>query len=73
LVVTHAIRIAIVNDHKLFPEGVARSLGEIGVVREGASAEDAERLVTAMRPDILLLERPCRKPTLPRRSMPARG
>jgi len=57
--VTHAIRIAIVDDHPLFREGVARSLGEIGgfeVVGEGASAEDAERLVAAMRPDIVLLD-----------------
>ena len=56
---THAIRIAIVDDHPLFREGVARSLGEIGgfeVVGEGASAEDAERLVAAMRPDIVLLD-----------------
>jgi DNA-binding NarL/FixJ family response regulator len=57
--VTHAIRIAIVDDHPLFREGVARSLGEIGgfeVVGEGASAEDAERLVAATRPDIVLLD-----------------
>ena len=56
---TQAIRIAIVDDHPLFREGVARSLGEIGgfeVVGEGASAEDAERLVAAMRPDIVLLD-----------------
>ncbi|TGQ34637.1 response regulator transcription factor [Mesorhizobium sp. M00.F.Ca.ET.216.01.1.1] len=53
------IRIAIVDDHPLFREGVARSLGEIGgfeVVGEGASAEDAERLVSAMQPDIVLLD-----------------
>ncbi|TIS54211.1 response regulator transcription factor [Mesorhizobium sp.] len=53
------IRIAIVDDHPLFREGVARSLGEIGgfeVVGEGASAEDAERLVSAMQPNILLLD-----------------
>jgi len=57
--VTQAIRIAIVDDHPLFREGVARSLGEIGgfeVVGEGASAEDAERLVATMRPDIVLLD-----------------
>ncbi|TIW15598.1 MAG: response regulator transcription factor [Mesorhizobium sp.] len=53
------IRIAIVDDHPLFREGVARSLGEIGgfeLVGEGASAEDAERLVRASMPDILLLD-----------------
>ncbi|TIV61678.1 MAG: response regulator transcription factor [Mesorhizobium sp.] len=54
-----SIRIAIVDDHPLFREGVARSLGEIGgfeLVGEGASAEDAERLVRASSPDILLLD-----------------
>ncbi|RWB75350.1 MAG: response regulator transcription factor [Mesorhizobium sp.] len=54
-----SIRIAIVDDHPLFREGVARSLGEIGgfeLVGEGASAEDAERLVRASAPDILLLD-----------------
>jgi two-component system nitrate/nitrite response regulator NarL len=57
--VTAVIRIAIVDDHPLFREGVARSLGEIGgfeVVGEGASAEDAERLVGAVAPDIVLLD-----------------
>ncbi|TGU70942.1 response regulator transcription factor, partial [Mesorhizobium sp. M1C.F.Ca.ET.144.01.1.1] len=42
-----SIRIAIVDDHPLFREGVARSLSEIGgfeLVGEGASVEDAERL-----------------------------
>ncbi len=56
---TAPIRIAIVDDHPLFREGVARSLGEIGgfePVGEGASAEDAERLVRASAPDILMLD-----------------
>ncbi|RWM17361.1 response regulator transcription factor [Mesorhizobium sp.] len=56
---TAPIRIAIVDDHPLFREGVARSLGEIGgfeLVGEGASAEDAERLVRASAPDILMLD-----------------
>ena len=56
---TGVIRIAIVDDHPMFREGVARSLGEIGgfeLVGEGASAEDAERLVQAVAPDILLLD-----------------
>lgn len=56
---TGVIRIAIVDDHPLFREGVARSLAEIGgfsVVGEGASAEDAERLVEARQPDIVLLD-----------------
>jgi len=57
--VSTSIRIAIVDDHPLFREGVARSLGEIGgfeLVGEGASAEDAERLVRASTPDVLLLD-----------------
>ncbi|CDX21862.1 Two-component system response regulator [Mesorhizobium sp. ORS 3324] len=56
---TAPIRIAIVDDHPLFREGVARSLGEIGgfeLVGEGASAEDAERLVRVSAPDILMLD-----------------
>ena len=56
---TGIIHIAIVDDHPLFREGVARSLAEIGgfeVVGEGANAEDAERLVAAKHPDILLLD-----------------
>ena len=54
-----SIRIAIVDDHPLFREGVARSLGEIGgfeLVGEGANADDAERLARASTPDILLLD-----------------
>jgi two-component system nitrate/nitrite response regulator NarL len=54
-----AIRIAVVDDHPLFREGVTRSLSEIGgfeMVGEGASAQDAERLVSTLRPDILLLD-----------------
>ncbi|MBN9220094.1 MAG: response regulator transcription factor [Mesorhizobium sp.] len=54
-----AIRIAIVDDHPLFREGVTRSLSEIGgfeVVGEGATAQDAERIAATVRPDILLLD-----------------
>jgi DNA-binding NarL/FixJ family response regulator len=56
---TGAIRIAIVDDHPLFREGVTRSLTEIGgfeVVGEGATAQDAERIAAAAQPDILLLD-----------------
>lgn len=52
------IRIAIVDDHPLFREGVTRSLAEIGgfeLVGEGASAAEAEQIVRAA-PDILLLD-----------------
>lgn len=53
------IRIAIVDDHPLFREGVTRSLSEIGgfeVVGEGATAQDAERIASTVQPDILLLD-----------------
>jgi DNA-binding NarL/FixJ family response regulator len=54
-----AIRIAIIDDHPLFREGVTRSLSEIGgfeMVGEGATAQDAERIAATARPDILLLD-----------------
>jgi two-component system, NarL family, nitrate/nitrite response regulator NarL len=53
------IRIAIIDDHPLFREGVTRSLSEIGgfeMAGEGATAQDAERIVSTVRPDILLLD-----------------
>jgi two-component system nitrate/nitrite response regulator NarL len=53
------IRIAVVEDHPLFREGVTRSLSEIGgfeIVDEGATAQDAERIASTVRPDILLLD-----------------
>ena len=56
---TGAIRIAIVDDHPLFREGVTRSLSEIGgfeVAGEGATAQDAERIAATIQPDILLLD-----------------
>jgi len=56
---TQAIRVAVVDDHPLFREGVTRSLSEIRgfeVVGEGSSSEDAVRLVGEESPDILLLD-----------------
>ncbi|MFC3326621.1 LuxR C-terminal-related transcriptional regulator [Mesorhizobium cantuariense] len=56
---TGVIRIAIIDDHPLFREGVTRSLSEIGgfeVVGEGATAQDAERIAATVQPDILLLD-----------------
>lgn len=53
------IRIAIVDDHPLFREGVTRSLAEIGgfeVVGAGDTAADAERIAASANPDILLLD-----------------
>ncbi|WP_457584390.1 LuxR C-terminal-related transcriptional regulator [Ensifer canadensis] len=54
-----AIRIAVVDDHPLFREGVTRSLLEIGgfeVVAEGSSRDDALLIAENLRPDVLLLD-----------------
>jgi two-component system nitrate/nitrite response regulator NarL len=56
---TAAIRLAVVDDHPLFREGVTRSLSEIGgfeIVSEGASKDDALRIAEGERPDILLMD-----------------
>lgn len=56
---TPRIRVAVVDDHPLFREGVMRSLREvegIEVVGEGACGSDAVRLVVDIRPDILLMD-----------------
>jgi two-component system, NarL family, nitrate/nitrite response regulator NarL len=56
---TQAIRVAVVDDHPLFREGVTRSLSEIPgfeVVGEGSSSEDAIRLAAEETPDIVLLD-----------------
>ncbi|WP_163264743.1 LuxR C-terminal-related transcriptional regulator [Chelativorans alearense] len=54
-----AIRIAVIDDHPLFREGVTRSLSESGgfeIVGEGATKEDALRITDAKRPEIVLLD-----------------
>jgi DNA-binding NarL/FixJ family response regulator len=56
---TPRIRVAVVDDHPLFREGVMRGLREvegIEVVGEGARGPDAIRLVVDIRPDILLMD-----------------
>ena len=56
---TAPLRLAVVDDHPLFREGVTRSLVEHGgfeIVGEGASAEDAMRIVGESAPEILLLD-----------------
>ncbi len=53
------IHIVIVDDHPLFREGVAHTLQaepDLEVVGQGATAEDALRLVRDHLPDILLLD-----------------
>ncbi|HVW57911.1 MAG TPA: response regulator transcription factor [Rhizobiaceae bacterium] len=53
------VRIAVIDDHPLFREGVIRSLAETGrftVVGEGGSSADAIRIAAEARPDILLID-----------------
>jgi two-component system nitrate/nitrite response regulator NarL len=54
-----SIRVAVVDDHPLFREGVTRSLSEIDgfeIVAEGSSSEDAVRIAGTLRPDVLLMD-----------------
>lgn len=54
-----SIRVAVVDDHPLFREGVTRSLSEIEgfeIVAEGSSGEDAVRIAGTLRPDVLLVD-----------------
>ena len=56
---TQPIRLAVIDDHPLFREGVTRSLVEVGgfeVVGEGSTTEDAVRLARQTSPDIVLLD-----------------
>ncbi len=53
------IRIAVIDDHPLFREGVTRSLSEIGgfdIVAEGSSMEDAIRIAQLHAPDVMLMD-----------------
>jgi DNA-binding NarL/FixJ family response regulator len=53
------IRIAVVDDHPLFREGVTRSLGEwpeFEIVAEGGSRDDAIAIAENSRPDVILLD-----------------
>jgi DNA-binding NarL/FixJ family response regulator len=53
------IRLAVIDDHPLYREGVARSLGEIGgfeIVGQGASRDDAIALAESCAPDVLLID-----------------
>lgn len=54
-----SIRVAVVDDHPLFREGVTRSLSEIDgfeIVAEGSSGEDAVRIAGTLQPDVLLMD-----------------
>lgn len=56
---TAAIRVAVIDDHPLFREGVTRSLSEIDgfeIVAEGSSKDDALRIAGHLNPDVMLLD-----------------
>lgn len=53
------VRVAVVDDHPLYREGVVSAFSAhdgIEVVGQGESADDAERLVATLAPDLLLLD-----------------
>ena len=56
---TETIRIVLVDDHPLFREGVAYTLGaqaDMTVVAQGESGDEAVRLAVTCIPDVLLLD-----------------
>ncbi|EHK79252.1 LuxR family two component transcriptional regulator [Sinorhizobium meliloti CCNWSX0020] len=53
------IRVAVVDDHPLFREGVTRSLSEIDgfeIVAEGGSRDEAVAIAQTINPDVMLLD-----------------
>lgn len=53
------IRVAVIDDHPLFREGVTRSLSEIDgfeIVAEGSSKDDALRIAEHLNPDVMLMD-----------------
>lgn len=53
------IRVAVVDDHPLFRDGVIQTLqsaSDIDIVGQGASAEDAIRIAVECRPDVMTLD-----------------
>ncbi|QRY64978.1 response regulator transcription factor (plasmid) [Ensifer sp. PDNC004] len=56
---TSRIRVAVVDDHPLFREGVTRSLSEIEgfeIVAEGSSKDDATSIAQSLGPDVMLMD-----------------
>src|SRR5699024_5415466 len=57
--VTETIKIALIDDHKLFREGVKRILSfesSFEVVAEGGDGKEVNELVESHRPDIVLMD-----------------
>lgn len=55
----NTIRVAVVDDHPIFREGVASCLTDIGgydIVGEGGSSEDAQAIAQQSNPDVMLLD-----------------
>ncbi|RVI65636.1 LuxR C-terminal-related transcriptional regulator [Sinorhizobium meliloti] len=53
------IRVAVIDDHPLFREGVTRSLSEIDgfeIVAEGGSRDEAVAIAQSLNPDVMLLD-----------------
>ncbi len=56
---TAGIRVAVIDDHPLFREGVTRSLSEIDgfqIVAEGSTKDDAIKVAETLQPDVLLMD-----------------
>ena len=55
--VTQSIRLAVIDDHPVFREGVARCLKDVGfeIAGEGSSKDDAVRIADGQ-PDIMLID-----------------
>lgn len=56
---TAPIKVAVIDDHPLFREGVANTIqrsGTVQVIAEGATAEEAIQIAKAKLPDIVLLD-----------------
>ena len=54
-----SIRVAVVDDHQLFRDGVVEilaTLPEVEVVAQGGSSADAVRIAADVRPDVILLD-----------------
>jgi DNA-binding NarL/FixJ family response regulator len=52
-----AVRVVLVDDHRLVRSGVRAELGpEVDVVGEAADVDEAVRVITDTRPDVVLLD-----------------